>query len=141
MKKCSSTQVFPYPPSCSKEAYTTGSNFLYLPLSSALRLSGVDDVRWVQRKSVLQLAICVSCTQHVLVQKSFQLACNLNFPPKNHFLNCPSGKLRTEFTSLQQQNPPAPGYRTPLSLHAVALIGQSCSSGHFLANKPYCVLI
>ena len=62
MKKCSSTQVFPYPPSCSKEAYKTGSNFLYLPFFSALRLSGVDDVRWVQRKSVLQLAICVSCT-------------------------------------------------------------------------------
>jgi len=27
MKKCSSTQVFPYPLSCSKEAYKTGSNF------------------------------------------------------------------------------------------------------------------
>ena len=35
MKKCSSTQVFPYPPSCSKEAYKTGSNFLYLPFFSA----------------------------------------------------------------------------------------------------------
>ena len=34
-------------------------------------------------------------------QNWLQFFCNLNFPPKNHFLNCPSGKLRTEFTSLQ----------------------------------------
>ena len=80
MKKCSSTQVFPYPHSCSKEAYKTGSNFPYLPFFSAQKaLWGwwhkVVACPRVQRKSVLvlpfghQLYLAI-----VLAQKSFQLA-------------------------------------------------------------------
>ena len=64
----------------------------------------------IQRKSFLQLAIRASWSQHSLAQTSFQLApktfwlaelisqflCFSNFS-KN--ITCPSGKLKTEFTS------------------------------------------
>ena len=61
---------------------------------------------WVQRKSVLQLAIQASCSSggHEVAQKSFQLAlkgflmiCNLN--SLKTFI-CPLGKLGTECISL-----------------------------------------
>ena len=83
----------------------------------------------VQRKSVLQPAIWASCSQHVLVYKSFQLVPKpflisridynpsvicISPPPPNS--TCPSGKLRTKITS-PIENPLAPGYRTRLSLH------------------------
>ena len=64
----------------------------------------------VQRKSFLQLAIRASCSWHLIAQMSFQLApkpfwraelisqffCYSN-SSKN--VTCPSGKLKTEFTS------------------------------------------
>ena len=82
----------------------------------------------VQHKSVLLLAILASYSQRVLVQNSFPLVwkyfaehwleffCNVNFLPPNKKFTCPSGKLRTEFTSPIANYPLAPGYRTLLCL-------------------------
>ena len=82
----------------------------------------------VQRKSFLQLAIQASWSEHLLTQKSFQLA------PKTFWLaelisqffcysnsskniTCPSGKLKTEFTSPIAKST-SPGLSTLLSLYA-----------------------
>ena len=72
--------------------------------------NGMQYMPRVQRKSFLQLAIRASWSQHLLAQTSFQLApkafwraelisqffCYSN-SSKN--ITCPSGKLKTEFTS------------------------------------------
>ena len=82
----------------------------------------------VQRKSFLQLAIQASWSEHLLTQKSFQLApktfwlaelisqffCYLN-SSKN--ITYPSGKLKTEFTSRIAKST-SPELLTLLSLHA-----------------------
>ena len=100
-KKCSSTQVFPYPPSCSKEAYKTGSNFLYLPFFSAQKaLWGwwykMVACPRVQRKLVLVLQfgrqLYLACISPKVIPTSLKkfdeqdwlqfLICNLNSPKK-----------------------------------------------------------
>ena len=101
MKKCSPTQVFPYPPSCSKEAYKTGSNFQYLPFFSAQKaLWGwwykMVACPRVQRKLVLVLPfgrqLYLACISPKVIPTSLKkfdeqdwlqfLICNLNSPKK-----------------------------------------------------------
>ena len=100
-EKCSPTQVFPYPPSCSKEAYKTGSNFLYLPFFSAQKaLWGwwykMVACPRVQRKLVLVLPfgrqLYLACISPKVIPTSLKkfdeqdwlqfLICNLNSPKK-----------------------------------------------------------
>ena len=53
----------------------------------------------VQRKSFLQLAIWASWSQHLLAQMSLQLPQLFCYSNSSKDITCPSGKIKTEFTS------------------------------------------
>ena len=99
----------------------------------------------VQRKSFLQLAIRASWSYHLLAQTSFQLApkafwwaelisqffCCSN-SSKN--ITCPSGKLKTEFTSLIAKST-SPRLSDTTFFARWVLVGHLCNSSSYIVLR------